>query len=175
LFGAAVALRLAVVTPAAVCALVLVSVPPLEAEPSSELEAAWEAEEAALERGDLDGAVDAVVKAWTQPGAPAELRARVASMQRRTFELQCAVTEVAQAPDPLEQHPGALSSVSIPVLLAAGEHDMPDFKQAARQLAATLPNARSVVIAGAGHLAPLETPGAFRQLVLDFLASESPG
>lgn len=28
---------------------------------------------------------------------------------------------------------------------------------------------------GAGHLAPLETPGVFRQLVLDFLASESPG
>ena len=174
-FGAAVALRVAVVAPAAVSALVLVSVPPLDAQPSSELEAAWAAEEAALERGDLDGAVDAVVDAWTQPGAPAELRERVASMQRRTFELQGAVTDVEEAPDPLEHHPDALSSVSVPVLLAWGEHDMPDFKQAARELAATLPNARTAVIAGAGHLAPLETPGAFRQLVVDFLASESPG
>jgi pimeloyl-ACP methyl ester carboxylesterase len=170
-----VALRVAVVAPAAVSALVLVSVPPLDTQPSSELEAAWAAEEAALEQGDLDGAVDAVVKAWTQPGAPAELRERVASMQRRTFELQGAVTDVEEAPDPLEHHPDTLSSVSIPVLLAWGEHDMPDFKQAARELAATLPNPHTAVIAGAGHLAPLETPGVFRQLVLDFLASESPG
>src|SRR5204863_5383725 len=123
-FGAAVALRVAVVAPAAVSALVLVSVPPLDTQPSSELEAAWAAEEASLEQGDLDGAVDAVVKAWTQPGAPAELRERVASMQRRTFELQGAVTDVEEAPDPLEHHPDALSRMSIPVLLAWGEHDM---------------------------------------------------
>jgi pimeloyl-ACP methyl ester carboxylesterase len=60
------------------------------------------------------------------------------------------------------------------VLLATGEHDMPDFKQGAQQLASVLPNARGVVIDGAGHLAPLETPAAFRQLVLDFLAGELP-
>ena len=174
-FGAAVALRVAAVAPAAVSALVLVSVPPLDAQPSAELQAAWAAEEAALERGDLDGAVDAVVKAWTQPGAPAPLQERVASMQRRTFELQDDVTDVEEAPDPLEQHPEALARVEIPVLLASGEHDMSDFKRAAPALAATLPNARSVGIAGAGHLAPLETPDVFRRLMLDFLASELPG
>jgi pimeloyl-ACP methyl ester carboxylesterase len=174
-FGAAVALRVAAVAPAAVSSLVLVSAPPLQSEPSPELKAAWAAEEVALERGDLDGAVDAVVRAWTQPGASAALRERVASMQRRTFELQRDVTDVEEAPDPLEQHPDALSRLSVSVLLAAGEHDLPDFKQATHELAATLPTAHTVVIAGAGHLAPLETPDVFRQLVLDFLASDSPG
>jgi pimeloyl-ACP methyl ester carboxylesterase len=61
------------------------------------------------------------------------------------------------------------------VLLAAGEQDMPDFKQGAQEFANVLPNARRVVITGAGHLAPLETPDAFRRLVLDFLSGESRG
>jgi pimeloyl-ACP methyl ester carboxylesterase len=174
-FGAAVAMRAAVVAPAAVSALVLVSVPPLNADPSPELESAWAAEEAALERGDIDGAVSAVVEAWTQPGAPTELRERVASMQRRAFERQVAAGDVDEAADPLEQHPEALADLQIPVLLAVGEQDMPDFKRAADELEATLPRARSAVIEGAGHLAPLEVPDAFGRLVLEFLRSELPG
>jgi pimeloyl-ACP methyl ester carboxylesterase len=174
-FGAAVALRAAAVAPAAVSALLLVSVPPLDNHPSPELEAAWAAEEAALERGDIDGAVAAVVEAWTQPGTPTEVRERVASMQRRAFERQVAAGDVGEAADPLEQHPEALADLRIPVLLAVGEQDMPDFKRAAEELEATLPQARSAVIEGAGHLAPLEAPAAFRGLVLEFLRSESPG
>jgi hypothetical protein len=37
-------------------------------------------------------------------------------------------------------------------------------------LAAALPNARPATIAGARHLAPLEEPRAFRELVLGLLA-----
>lgn len=96
-------------------------------------------------------------------------------MQHRTFKLQGDVTDVEEAPDPLKQHADALRSTHIPVLLASGERDMPDFKQAAREFAAILPNSRSVVIAGAAHLAPLETPNQFRRLVLEFFASELPG
>ncbi len=173
-FGAAVALRAAAVAPAAVSGLVLLSVPPLAGETSPELEAAWTAEGAALERGDIDGAVAAVVDAWTQPDAPAELRERIASMQRRALEAQVAAGDVEEAADPLERHPEALAKLEIPVLLATGEHDMPDFKRAAEELTATLPQARSVVIDGAGHLASLENPIAFRRLVLEFLGSELP-
>jgi pimeloyl-ACP methyl ester carboxylesterase len=36
-------------------------------------------------------------------------------------------------------------------------------------MARTLPRARHAVIEGAGHLAPLETPGAFREMVLALL------
>jgi 3-oxoadipate enol-lactonase len=174
-FGAAVALRAAAVAPAAVTGLVLVSVPPLAGETSPELEAAWTAEGAALDRGDIDGAVAAVVEAWTQPGAPAELRERIASMQRRALEAQVAAGDVEEAADPLERHPEALAKLEMPVLLVTGEHDMPDFKRSAEELTATLPQARSVEINGAGHLAPLEDPLAFRDLLLDFLDNELAG
>ncbi len=48
---------------------------------------------------------------------------------------------------------------------------MPDFADAAPGLAAALPDGRHAVIAGAGHLASLETPEAFRATVLDFFAA----
>ena len=169
-FGAAVALRAAVLAPARVSALALVAVPPPGVEPSPQLAAAWEAEEAALERGDVDAAVDAVVEAWTLPDAPREVRDRVAAMQRRASRLLAEAGAVTEAPDPLEQRPDALGRLALPTLVAVGERDMPDFRDGAEMLARTLPHARYAVIQGAGHLPPLDTPEAFRELVLGFLA-----
>ena len=160
-FGAAVALRVAVVAPAAVRSLVAVSPPPLNAEPSPALEAAWDAEEEALGAGDLDAAVEAVLNAWLLPGSPPELRERVARMQRRAFELQQGVTDADEAPDPLERDPRLLSALQIPVLALAGEGDMPDFKLAVEQIAEEVPHARARILSHAGHLAPLETPDEF--------------
>jgi 3-oxoadipate enol-lactonase len=168
-FGGAVALRVAVVAPERVSALVLVSAPAPDVEPSPELEAAWAAEEAALERGDVEAAVAAVVDAWTLPDASPEVRARVADMQRRAYELQD-VDELDEAPDPLDDHPEALSTLDVPTLIAVGERDKPDFIAAASSLAQKLPRARHEVIAGAGHLAPLEAQEAFRELLLRFLS-----
>ena len=91
------------------------------------------------------------------------LRERVAAMQRRAFELQLAAPEPADWPDPLDE----TRTLDVPALVAAGEHDMPDFQGPM----AALPHARQVVIEGAGHLAPLETPEAFRALLLDLLAA----
>ena len=169
-FGAAVALRVATVAPTAATGLVLISPPPLRTdEVSEQLLTAWEREEAALERGDVDEAVNAVVDAWTQPHAPQALRERIAAMQRRAFELQAAATGVEEAPDPLEHRPQLLARLQIPTLVAAGEHDMADFKAAARELAEVMPQCELASIAGAGHLAPLEAPDAFRELVSGFL------
>jgi len=50
--------------------------------------------------------------------------------------------------------------------VAAGELDERDFRQGAEAMARALPHARHAVIDGAGHLPPLETPEAFRELVL---------
>jgi len=161
-FGAAVALRVAVIAPARVSALVLVSTP-MPGEPSARLASAWEAEGEALERGDIDAAVEAVAEAWTEPGP---VRERVAAMQRRAFELQLGAPDVDDAPDPVEEDPASLSRVEVPVLAAAGAADMPDFLAGADTLARVLPSARSAVIDGAGHLAPLEAPEAFRELLL---------
>jgi pimeloyl-ACP methyl ester carboxylesterase len=169
-FGGAVALRVALVAPDRVSALALISAPAPDLEPSPELEAAWAAEEAALERGDIEAAVEAVVDAWTLPDASQELRDRVAAMQRRAFALQADAPPATEAPDPVEQRPEALTLLSVPTLVAAGELDKRDFRQGAEAMARTLPRARHAVIEGAGHLAPLETPEAFRELVLALLA-----
>ena len=168
-FGGAVALRVAVLAPARVSKLVLISAPAPELEPSEQLQAAWAEEEAALERGDIDGAVDAVVSAWTLPGAPETLRSRVATMQRRALLLQAEASDVAEAPDPVEEDPSVLEALALPTLVVVGEHDMVDFRQSADSFAAAIPGARSELIEGAGHLAPLETPERFRELLLEFL------
>jgi pimeloyl-ACP methyl ester carboxylesterase len=171
-FGGIVAQNVAVVAPERVLALALVSSPAPDLEPSPDLQAAWEAEEEALERDDLDGAVEAVVAAWTLPGSPPALRERVGAMQRRAFELQLAAPDAPEPQEPLRSL-AQLSGVRAPALVAAGEHEMPDFLLAAQSLARALPSARSTVIEGAGHLAPLEQPLAFRELLLDFLAAAS--
>jgi pimeloyl-ACP methyl ester carboxylesterase len=168
-FGGAVALRAALVAPDRVSALALISAPSPALEPSPEVEAAWEAEEAALQRGDVEAAVEAVVDAWTLPDASQELRDRVAAMQRRAFALHSEAPSATEAPDPVERRPDALARLSVPTLVAAGELDKQDFREGAEAMARTLPHARHAVIEGAGHLAPLETPVVFRALLLDFL------
>jgi pimeloyl-ACP methyl ester carboxylesterase len=171
-FGGAVALRVALCARERVTALALVSAPPPDLEPSERLQAVWEAEESAIERGDVDGAVEIVVDAWTLPGDTV-VRDRIRVMQRRALELAGALEELPEAEDPVAAEPGALSRLQVPALVCAGEFDMPDFRNGAETLAAALPDARHVVITGAGHLAPLEQPAAFLALLLEFLAEAS--
>jgi pimeloyl-ACP methyl ester carboxylesterase len=170
-YGGAIALRVAAVAPSAVSALALISAPApgADEEPSEELAAIWEAEESALEQGDIERAVAAIVDGWTLPGAPDQLRERIAAMQRRAFLLQQATPDADLAADPLDDRLDALARVEVPALCAAGTRDKPDFLDGAKQLAETLPDARHATIARAGHLAPLEQPGAFRRLLLGFL------
>ncbi len=170
-FGAAVALRVAAVHPRRVSALVLFSAGDApEPDPSPQLLAAWEAEEQALEAGDAERAVEATVASWVGPGAAAGVGERIATMQRENYERHAAA-RLEFAPDPLEQDPGLVEAIECPVLLAAGEGDMPDFRDAVDELAAKLPRARTARIE-CGHLAPLEAPEEFRRLVLEQLARE---
>ena len=171
-FGGLVALQVAAAAPDRVAALALISaLPPDLKDPSPELRVAWEAETVALERGDIEAAVRAVVEGWTLPDASAELREHVAIMQRRALVAQANAPEVPEAPDPLDTV--ALSTIEAPALVAVGEHDMSDFRDGARRMADQVPGARHVEIAGARHLAPLETPEAFRELLLEFLAAKT--
>ena len=133
-FGGSVALSVAVLAAERVRALMLVSALPPDLEPSAQLSAAWQAENAALDRGDIEAAVQAVVDAWTLPNASPRVRERVASMQRRAFELQSSaeLDGAVEVADPVEQNRAALGRLSIPVLVAAGELDMPDCRSGAR-------------------------------------------
>ena len=170
-FGGAVALRVAALYTDRVSSLVLSSSPTApEPEPSPTLLAAWEAEEAALERRDVEAAVEAVLEAWLPQDAPSRLRERVVAMQRRNFALQLSEPEPEQAPDPLERDPELLRRIQCPVLLLAGAEDMVDFKAAALDLEERLPRANRIVIPAVAHLAPLEAPDVFLRHVFDALS-----
>lgn len=169
-FGAAVALRVAALHPDRVASLILFSASVPDREPSSELLAAWEAEEEALAAGDLQRAVEAVLAAWVGPDVPEGVRRRVAAMQLRNYELHASEQDLEQAADPLEEDSALLAEVGCPALVAAGDLDMVDFRDAVPELGTRLPRAETSLVAGCGHLAPLEAPGEFRSLVLEFLA-----
>jgi pimeloyl-ACP methyl ester carboxylesterase len=169
-FGGAVALRVAALAPERVTSLALFSTAAVpEPDPSPELLHAWESEEKALERGDVEAAVEAVVSAWVRPDARKEVRGRVAAMQRRNYDLHGSEQGLEFAPDFLEEDPGLLQGIGCPVLLAAGAEDMVDFRNAVDDLAAKLPRATTTTIPDCGHLAPLESPREFRRLVVENL------
>lgn len=172
-FGSAVAQRVAAVSPERVEGLVLFSASDPREEPSAQLEALWEAEDAALEGGDVDAAVALNLEAWTLPGAEPSLREQLAESQRRHLRRVLAAGGGSHAPDPLEEDPARVAALRSPTLLAAGQHDMVDFRSATESLGLAMPDARAVSIRGAGHLAPLEAPEESRRLVLEFAAARN--
>lgn len=62
-----------------------------------------------------------------------------------------------------------LPRVTQPTLLIAGEADSTAPPRGMARMADCMPNARLLVICGAGHLLPLEAPDAFHRAVLEFL------
>jgi pimeloyl-ACP methyl ester carboxylesterase len=65
-----------------------------------------------------------------------------------------------------------LAKISAPALVVVGEEDE-TYLRAADVMAARLPNARKVVIPGAGHVVSIEEPEALNRALLDFLAELS--
>jgi 3-oxoadipate enol-lactonase len=166
--GGRLALELALETPERVAALVLVG-PGLDGhEWSEEVRAFGAEEEEALERGDLDAAVDANVKLWLADDADPDVRALVAEMQRNAFQLQ----EGHDAPPlpPLDRPASTrLDEITVPTLVVTGSEDVRDIHEIAEKLATEIPGAERASIAGSGHLPSLERPDDFDRVVLAFL------
>jgi 3-oxoadipate enol-lactonase len=62
-----------------------------------------------------------------------------------------------------------LAEIGAKCLLLVGEYD-DDFSSAVDQMSVAFPNARKVVIPGAGHMSTMENPAATNRAILDFLA-----
>jgi len=62
-----------------------------------------------------------------------------------------------------------LGKIAIPVLVLAGESDIPDVHAHAGAISAGIPGAARVVVPGAGHLVPLEKPEEFDAEVSRFM------
>jgi len=95
-----------------------------------------------------------------------EMRALLAAMIARYSgnDLNPAPAQPERAPEPLQ-----LEALRIATLVLSGEHDSPSRRDAARQLAARLPQAELAVVAGAGHLPNLDDPDRYSTLCRDFL------
>jgi 3-oxoadipate enol-lactonase len=166
--GGMLALELALESPERVAALVLVGPGLAGHEWSEEVRAFGAEEEAALERGDLDAAVEANVKLWLADDVDGEVRALVADMQRNAFQL---LEGKDVPPIPALDPPASarLGTVNVPTLVVTGREDVRDIHEIAEKLAAEIPGAESVTIAGSGHLPSLERPDEFDRVVLAFL------
>lgn len=175
--GGRVALEVALARPELVGALVLVGAGLPGPDRSAELTAAGAEEEAAWERGDLDAAVEVMLRTWVDgprrrpEDVDPSLRARVAEMQRRAYELQFPVDETAEQEPLVADLSERLAEVRVPTLVVVGEEDLPDMHQTADRLERELPTVRRATIAAAAHLPSLERPQEFDALVLPFLQS----
>jgi pimeloyl-ACP methyl ester carboxylesterase len=169
--GAGVALRFALAHPERVQGLVLASFPaPASAGGGIAAQAAGFAR--ALDEEGLLAAGERYV--W---GEGSGLSPRDAALVRQGFlehpphALAHVLRElVAVQPSVAELAP-QLALLALPALILAGERDAPSVASG-RALAAALPRARLVVIAGAGHVVNLQRPDAFNAAVLEFLAGE---
>jgi 3-oxoadipate enol-lactonase len=173
-YGGGVALEVAVARPDLVAALVLADAALPGHAWSEEVRASWVEEEAALERGDLDAAVEVNLRMWVDgrrlPGAvDPTVRQRVGEMQRRAFELQVPVGDQADEEALVPDVAVRLGEIRAPTLVVVGEEDVTDFHDIAERLAREIPDGRHVSIAAAAHLPSLERPDVFNELALGFL------
>lgn len=173
-YGGAIALRAAALHRGRFWAMVLACAPAPGIDPSPALLERWTVDEPALEAGDLDGATDAVVDAWTLPGAPAELKELVWAAQRRSFELQDGLPEPTHDPDPLADDPDRLPLIPTPTLVITGDLDLVDFREGGKLMARLLGDAELTTLPASGHLPPLEEPDAFEALLSAFLEARRP-
>ena len=173
--GGNTALELAIESPERVSALVLVGAGLPGHDWSEDVRSFFDAEEEALERGDLDAAVDVNLRMWLA-GPRRRLedidpnqRELVGEMQKQAFRQQKGHEDVRMLRlDPPESE--RLAEVKGPTLVLTGDEDVNDIHRIADRLAAEITGAERATIAGAAHLPNLERPKEFDRIVLDFLA-----
>ena len=128
---------------------------------------------AAVERGDLESAIELGTRLWVD--GPSRPTARVDPTMR--VHAKAMLAQAFSAPDFVEPAPleppaaGRLAGIAAPTLVIVGQNDMEDIQRIARKLAAEIRGARLSRIDDAAHLPNMDHPAEFNTLVLDFLAA----
>jgi 3-oxoadipate enol-lactonase len=174
--GAGVAVEAALTSPAAVASLLLAApAGSLLAEMTPGLRAFIDEETAALERGDLDAAVEANLSWWVDgphrhpDHVDPNVRGLVELMQRRAFEVTSDWDDVEEK----ELEPPALDrlgEISVPVLVLTGGLDLDTVHDAAGRVVSGVAGARRVNWPDVGHLPSLERPADFLDLLREWTA-----
>jgi 3-oxoadipate enol-lactonase len=172
--GGALAIDFAIEHPERVDALVLVA-PGLSGDDTpdpEEVMPTFERMGQAVERGDLEGAVDAELEVWaplrTDPQVDARIRA-IAQDNRHELTLDWKLDRRLEPPAA-----GRLGEIRARTLLIIGDSDLSVMDVIADKIVGGISGARKAVIAGADHLPNMRRPEEFNRLVLEFLA-EPPG
>lgn len=137
------------------------------AEPTPDVIAFDDREEALIEAGDLDGAVALNVETWLGPLAGDEARDLVTTMQRHTFDVQVGGADVTPI-----RHEYSAADITAETLVVKGAHDLELFQNLADAFVAVLPNARLLELDWAGHLPTLEAPERIEGELIGFLRGE---
>ena len=174
-FGAGVAVEVSLIKPSAVASLLLAApAGSLIAELTPDLREFITAEGSALERGDLNTAVEANLSTWVEglhrrpDQVDPVVRQLVGRMQRQAFEITADWSDVEEKelePPALER----LAAIAVPLLVLIGGLDLDAVQDAAARVAATVPGAHRVDWPDAGHLPSLEQPDTFLELVRGWL------
>ena len=173
--GGSVAMETTIARPDLVSRLVLVGSGLKGFEMNDETKAGWEEEEAALERGDDDEAVEVNLRMWVDGPSRSpdqvdpELRRRIGEMQRRAIDLWREAGEEGEHQSLVEDWAERLGEISVPTLVLVGELDRPEMREIAERLEAEIPDARRETIAGTAHVPNMELPEEFDRLLLGFL------
>ena len=173
--GGAVAMEATIARPDLVSRLVLAGSGLRGFEMNAETKAGWDEEEAALERGDDDEAVEINMRMWvdgpsrTPDQVDPELRRKMAEMQRRAIDIWREAGEEGEHRPLVEDWGERLGEISVPTLVLVGELDRPEMLEISEKLEAEIPNARRETIAGTAHVMNMEQPEEFDRLVLGFL------
>lgn len=177
--GSGVAVDVALTAPDRVASLLLC--PPgggLLTTLTDDLLAFAEKEDAALNAGDLDAAVETNVRTWVvgpdrtdadvDPGVVAAVR----QMQRRAFEIDEVLGEVERvemAPPALER----LDQIEVPTLILVGKYDLKTVNGAAERLCAGIRHVTRIDWPDAAHLPSMEHPDRFTDLLRGWLGGRN--
>lgn len=128
-------------------------------------------------RAAQDGHLDRAAELWLKDPymAPAmehpELAPRIRQLALDNADNNLANPLLNRAPDP----PTAtrLGEIRAPTLIILGSRDVPWIKAVVETLGKKIPQARKVVIEGAGHMVNMEKPAEFDRAVLGFLKEQT--
>lgn len=173
--GGRVALHLAVAAPERVGALVLESSSPGIAD-AAERQARVAADAALADLIEREG-IAAFVDRWerlslfaSQAALPEDTRARLHAQRLRNNPIGLANSLRGMGTGQQGSLWDRLSGLDVPTLLIVGALDA-KYRALADDMLALLPNARAVIVPGAGHAVHLEQPQAFAKNVLEFLGT----
>jgi 3-oxoadipate enol-lactonase len=165
--GGLIAQQIASAWPERVSRLVLLCSDADNVEPTAAIRSFGEREDAYLEAGAIDEAVELNLETFLGPDASTETRELVREMQRNAFEVQLAAGDEI----PRKHGPAIdLTRATMSSYVVSGARDLDYFALAADSVAHRLPNARRIVLPWAAHLPNLERPDEISTLLMDALA-----